>query len=230
MVDVNTSRKCEWYCKSGFHRGSGLDVNKCLVGVFSPYSCNGLIDGNALLYFGDDVGLTVFDLNTNVLVDVNTSRKCEWYCKSGFHRGSGLDVNKCISQIDDPFIGLDNEIIQFYSNDNNNNLFYVKCKRSITDANVLVKIIKGVEQERIVSGLICSSSKNEIYLGELDYVPQKVYAFTLVIPQPCIICSKEIYVAIKDDVKESSIPDANIFSVIILLISLFFVLKIKQKK
>jgi len=80
---------CGWKCDASYFRGSGADINKCL-----PFSCTGSIDGNAVLYVDDNVGL--LSNTTNALVDANTSRKCEWYCKSGFYKGTGADVNKCL--------------------------------------------------------------------------------------------------------------------------------------
>ncbi len=84
-----SERKCEWYCKKGYYKGTGLDINKCL-----PYLCDGNIDSNTMIYFKDD-----FDLNAltfKKLVDLNTIAKCEYYCRNGFHKGSGVDVNKCV--------------------------------------------------------------------------------------------------------------------------------------
>ena len=62
------------------------------------YSCTGLIDSNAILYQDDNIGLTALDNNINILVDANTSTKCEWYCKDDFHKGATgtLDENICL--------------------------------------------------------------------------------------------------------------------------------------
>ncbi|MFA5763406.1 MAG: putative metal-binding motif-containing protein [archaeon] len=48
-------------------------------------SCMGSTFSNAELYVGDDVSLNIFDNNTNILVDNNTFRKCEWHCYADFN-------------------------------------------------------------------------------------------------------------------------------------------------
>ena len=90
--DANTSRKCEYYCKPGFHKGVGLDENKCLP---NNYFCEGDIDSNAIPCVDWNVGL---DQNTtNKLVSRCTSKeKCAWVCPYEFERGGGEDSNKCV--------------------------------------------------------------------------------------------------------------------------------------
>ncbi len=95
LVDFNTSTKCEWYCKSGYYKGTGVDENKCLP---NNYFCIGNISPNAILYTNDNVEL---DSNLqNILVDYNTLRKCEWYCKEGYARGNGYDFNNCVQVLE----------------------------------------------------------------------------------------------------------------------------------
>jgi len=89
LVTLNTSEKCEYHCKTNFMKSSTEE--KCIP---NPYVCSGVVDGNSILYVDDNYDLTI---NTqNVLVESNTSAKCEYYCKRGFYKGSGVDENKCL--------------------------------------------------------------------------------------------------------------------------------------
>lgn len=90
--NCSESRKCQWYCKEGYYQGNGIDSNKCI-----PYSCYGAKFENALMYYQDDLGV---DKNTpNNLVDVNTSAKCEYYCKQSYHIETQNGVKKCVPNI-----------------------------------------------------------------------------------------------------------------------------------
>ncbi len=67
-----------------------------IIMKFDPiYSCTGEIDPNALLYKGDDLDLTANF--AKVLVNTNTSAKCEYYCKEGYY----LTQGKCVFGVDD---------------------------------------------------------------------------------------------------------------------------------
>lgn len=84
-------RKCQWYCNKNYYIG-GVDANECL-----PFVCTGNDFENALIYYNDAAGL-----NSNIikeLVDANTSRKCEYYCKQHYHIEVVEGVRKCISNI-----------------------------------------------------------------------------------------------------------------------------------
>ncbi len=65
------------------------------VGCIWP--CQGPIDGNAILISSDENNNPIKSDRDNILVTSNTSRKCEWICKEGFRKGTGIDENKCIS-------------------------------------------------------------------------------------------------------------------------------------
>jgi len=90
LVDSNTNKKCEYYCRSGFYKGSGVDENKCI-----PYVCNGTIYSNAEIYVGDNIGLDRNYLNSLVDSDSN-NKKCEWHCKNNYQRGVGYNANVCL--------------------------------------------------------------------------------------------------------------------------------------
>ena len=67
-----------------------------IIMKFNPiYACAGEIDPNALLYKGDDLDLTANF--AKVLVNANTSAKCEYYCKEGYY----LNQNKCVFGVND---------------------------------------------------------------------------------------------------------------------------------
>lgn len=92
LVDSNTSAKCEYHCKKGYHKGFGVDENKC---VLNNYFCEGEIDLNAIPCV--DWNKDLDQNTTNTLgVRCNTSKKCVWICQSGFERGLGEDINKCV--------------------------------------------------------------------------------------------------------------------------------------
>jgi hypothetical protein len=97
--EVNSCNTCIPFCQceSDWYNRDGNILNGCESDKL--FSCEGMIDGNALIYVGDDVGLIASDNNGNVLADLNTSKKCEWYCKTGYHKGSGVDSNKCIQNV-----------------------------------------------------------------------------------------------------------------------------------
>lgn len=92
LVDSNTIAKCEYHCKSGYHKGTGLDENKCIL---NNYFCEGEIDTNAIPCI--DWNKDLDQNTTNTLgVRCNTGQKCVWVCQSGFERGVGEDINKCV--------------------------------------------------------------------------------------------------------------------------------------
>ncbi len=87
---ICSDRKCEWYCNEGYHIGSGINSNKCV-----PYVCDGNIDPNAMMYYLDDTGLSGPTVKS--LVESNSTNKCEYFCKTGFHKGEGIDYDKCLA-------------------------------------------------------------------------------------------------------------------------------------
>ncbi len=94
LVLDNSSLKCEWHCKSGYYLDDSNSGYVCLPEHKENFFCTGLIDGNAVIFSGDDRGL---DSNfSKVLVDVNTFRKCEYFCKGGFYLGSVSGVGVCL--------------------------------------------------------------------------------------------------------------------------------------
>jgi hypothetical protein len=70
---------------------------KCDSGIKPQYNCTGFIDSNAVVVEGDDVGLTE-NLEALLIKSelMNSSRKCEYYCRPGFEKGVGVDENKCV--------------------------------------------------------------------------------------------------------------------------------------
>lgn len=107
-IGLNNLTSIEEYSKISYvlslsYNGQAKDFNfsfkqgvNDIVFKFEPaYSCVGEIDPNALLYAGDDLGLTA---NTaKVLVNMNTSAKCEYYCNEGYY----LNLGKCVLGPDD---------------------------------------------------------------------------------------------------------------------------------
>ena len=101
LVDFNSSAKCEWYCKEGYVRGNGYNNNVCLLS--SIRTCDGNIDPNAELYVGDDESISAFDNRTNILVEENSSLKCEWYCKRGYYLSSSENGYFCKKEEEQKF-------------------------------------------------------------------------------------------------------------------------------
>ena len=54
--------------------------------------CTGTIDPNAEIFSLDENMLGLTDVNANLLVDTNTSRKCEWKCKNGFTKSGDVCI------------------------------------------------------------------------------------------------------------------------------------------
>jgi hypothetical protein len=90
--NCSESRKCQWYCSKGYYMGNGADANKCV-----PFVCDGNVFENSMLYYKDDLALEKNTLRN--LVDENTSAKCEYYCKAGFHVEINNGVKKCVHNI-----------------------------------------------------------------------------------------------------------------------------------
>lgn len=95
LVNSNTSRKCQYYCKTGYFKGTGVDENKCV-----PNQCSGAIDSNAIIYLNDD-----FNLQTNnilrTLTQTNDANKCQYYCRTGFYQtGNTCTSYDCTGTID----------------------------------------------------------------------------------------------------------------------------------
>jgi hypothetical protein len=91
---VNTSAKCEYYCKSGFVLNDAK--TKC---VLNPFVCLGtsLIDSNAVMYPNDELDLISNTLSK--LVSSDSINKCEYHCKDGYYKGSGADENTCLKTV-----------------------------------------------------------------------------------------------------------------------------------
>jgi len=96
-VSSNTPGKCEYYCRPGFEKGSGVDENKCLL-IYGYYS--GCYESNLaegwLIYPGDDNDLTILDNITPILSESDTSKKCEYYCDSSL--GLVMRNGSCVPQ------------------------------------------------------------------------------------------------------------------------------------
>ncbi|MDD2531799.1 MAG: hypothetical protein PHO61_03885, partial [Candidatus ainarchaeum sp.] len=96
-VSSNTLGKCEYYCRPGFEKGSGVDENKCLLiyGYYSGCDESNLAEG-WLIYPGDDNDLTILDNITPILSESDTSKKCEYYCDSSL--GLVMRNGSCVPQ------------------------------------------------------------------------------------------------------------------------------------
>ncbi|MGI6589305.1 MAG: hypothetical protein ACOX1V_01420 [Candidatus Iainarchaeum sp.] len=85
--NCSETRKCQWYCNE-FHY-LGANSKKCL-----PFVCVGEDFENSLMYYNDDT-----KLDSNIpkeLVDKNTARKCEYYCKDHYQIEVINGVRKCV--------------------------------------------------------------------------------------------------------------------------------------
>ncbi len=75
-----SNRKCEYTCKSGYHRRG----NSCVRGAVN-YSCTGSIPSNSNLCSGDSSGLTANTVRT-LQSSCTSNRKCEYTCRSGYNK------------------------------------------------------------------------------------------------------------------------------------------------
>lgn len=94
LVSGDTVRKCEWLCEEDFVKGLGLDENRCMNEF--GYSCVAPLDGNAVLYSGDDVGSVSYYEHFGVLSLSDSSRKCEYFCNPGFDLVLNERLQRCV--------------------------------------------------------------------------------------------------------------------------------------
>lgn len=156
-------RKCQWYCDE-FHYLGGVNANECL-----PFACAGNDFENALIYYNDD---TKLDSNTlKELVETNTNRKCEYYCKENYQIGLVNGVRKCVlktyscigvfenaTMFEDDEKGLDYNTASVLTKTNTTR----KCEWNCNEGYV---IFRGecVLKEGEVS---CGSANKDYFLGE----------------------------------------------------------------
>ncbi len=139
-------------------------------------------------------------------------------CLSGYNCISG----SCIPN--EP--GFNNSIIQLTgslsdSQVNDSLLLSVKCRKNDNDSDVRVFTMNS--ELGSFSGKLCSAAGNPIDLGTVVIGNSDILGVTLTINEPCVVCSKTIYLTKSPSSTEANIDDNNFLVVLLLLGCVVFI-------
>ena len=203
--DCGVIEKCRAYCNENFQLQGGVCVPNSgyvLCGGSSPVLVSGMIKGIGAYPSSMLPVPGSWDYNA----EATASSYCQWKCDGGYFKSG----NSCIQVI------TKNSITSFVGVFDENIILKSSC---LWDANAVIGLeaVSG-NYSKIFSVAHCLGAGNITAISD-ENIPLNVnMQVTLVIPQPCDVCSRTIYVnTVEQNQSTQIIPDNNFLIVLLFL-------------